>query len=177
MVNLDAYAYYLRARSEWLNFQTLERYKPGQTSHLKKARELFNASIQLDSGYSPAWSGLAMTFLSQRFFDISNDSLSLVYAEKALALDSRNDEAHEVRGSLFVRKNDYDNGLHELGEAVRINPNNSGALTSLAWAKVVNLNFREAMEFINKAIERSQGPELVSCYEQAGGIFQTLGFL
>jgi TolB-like protein/Tfp pilus assembly protein PilF len=173
-VTLDAYAYYLKARNELLTFRMLEEGIPGRTTHLERAKEFFNASLSLDSGYSLAWSGLAALNYGVRSVPISNAGTEKLI-QKALQLDPNNDEAHTLQGANYLAINDHENGLKELNKAVSLNPNNSIALTWLSRASFIKGNYVQSINYYSQAMERSQGEELNDVNYWGGAIFQNLG--
>jgi TolB-like protein/DNA-binding winged helix-turn-helix (wHTH) protein/Flp pilus assembly protein TadD len=121
-LNPKAFEAYLRGRY-YLDKETQEG--------LQKGKDYFNAALQADPSYAPAWAGLA-----DSYYYLSNDYLppaeampqAKAAAEKALAIDDRLAGAHT---SLALVRLYYDRDLpaaeRELQRAIELNPNDAPA--------------------------------------------------
>jgi adenylate cyclase len=113
----EAYEYYLRGRQHLPHMAEPD---------LKRAGEMFERAIELDSGYGPALAGLATVHATlYEWFGAKEDDL--VRAErasrKALQLAPGLADAHVSRGFILSIYQRYDEAVHEFEEAIRINPN------------------------------------------------------
>lgn len=124
--NLEAYDLYLLGRHHW--------YKRTEDG-MRRARELFQQAIDLDSSYAPAWSGLAdaSAVLAGWLFAAPAEMYPLATraATRALELDPSLAEAHGSIG--FVKMNwewDWDGVLAHLHRAIELNPSHE---TSHRW--------------------------------------------
>ena len=146
--NLEAYDLYLLGRHHWY-----ERSQSG----MRRARELFQQAIDLDSSYAPAWSGLAdssAVLASYQFADPAEMfPLASQAAKRALELDPSLAEAHASIG--FMKMNwewDWDGVLREFRRAIELNPNHE---TTHRWlsAFLAGIGRRdEAMPIAERAV-------------------------
>jgi serine/threonine protein kinase/Tfp pilus assembly protein PilF len=101
-VNVEAYQLYLKGQ--------YHREHPSPAS-LAKAKELFEQAFAIDPNYAPAYSGLAGYYytLTGLAMEPTGDvaPLAKAAAEKALAIDPTNSEAHSVLG-IVAAICDYD---------------------------------------------------------------------
>lgn len=114
---IAAYEYYLRAR----------QHLPRMTRpDLEKSATDFQHAIDLDSGYGPAYAGLATVHatLYEWFGALAEDLASAERASaQALALTPDLAEAHVARGCALALSRRYDEAAHEFETAIRLNPN------------------------------------------------------
>lgn len=92
---------------------------------LDASRKMFDRSIELDSGYGPAWAGLATVHSClAEWFDPGN--VSLAHADhtsrRALETAPKLAEAHVARGLARSLSKNYDEAICEFEEAIRLNP-------------------------------------------------------
>ena len=128
--NLTAYDFYQRGQDE------LEKYEFGikkDSVDLKKAQQLFQKALDLDSTYALAYTGLAAvcyskyywkTFLSETFMDSV-----LIYANKALVYDPQCADAYFYRAKVYSQTSKTAEALKEIDKALQINPNDYKAYT------------------------------------------------
>jgi adenylate cyclase len=123
-----------------------------------KARELFQKSVELDPSYSLGHTWIAWTHLVDRDFGWSDApaaslNLGLDHAQKAVALDSTEAEAHWVLGmGLTNTKNQQKIAIAEFERALSLSPNNADLLASYGWALSYMGKAEEAVELIKKAM-------------------------
>jgi adenylate cyclase len=127
--NLEAYDLVLRGRD-------LLRRDSRVTQ--SQARRLFERSIELDSGYAPAYAGLGGVDVQAVEAGWRSDpDAALTQAEangrKALSNDE-NVGAHILLGRIYTLRGDYDRALDELRRAVELNPSDPDAQSGLADA-------------------------------------------
>ena len=101
-VNIEAYQSYLKGQYHF------QRFTP---ESLAKAKEFFERALAIDATYAAAYSGLAVQHYTLATFGIKPASevspLAKSAADKALAIDPDNSEAHSVLASIAAMF-DYD---------------------------------------------------------------------
>lgn len=122
--NTDAYHAYLLGR-----YNLAQR--TGQS--IQAAIDQFRSAIALDSGYSPAYSGLATTLAVSPYYeafigksaDIAAEATAA--AEMAIAIDPSNSEAYATLGFLrLIFARDWHGAEEMLVKAIDLHPNNAG---------------------------------------------------
>jgi eukaryotic-like serine/threonine-protein kinase len=118
--NAEAYKDYYRGRYYWNN-RTEE--------NIRRAIEAFNAAIDLDPAYAPAWAGLANSYVllsSVGFGKTPTEEAmqkALVAAKEALTLDPNSAEAHTSLGIVEMRYRwDWNRAEEELTKALQLAP-------------------------------------------------------
>jgi len=123
-----------------------------------KARELFQKSVELEPSYSMGHTWLAWTHLVDRGFGWSDApevslNLGLDHAQKAVALDNTEAEAHWVLGmALSNSKNKQKMSVAEFERALSLSPNSADLLASYGWGLSHLGRTEEAVESIKKAM-------------------------
>ena len=147
--DLKAYDYLLLGR---------ERFFLVTKEENTKARELFQKSVELEPNYSLGHTWIAWTHLLDRDFGWGDDpvvslNLGLEHAQKAVALDNAEAEAHWVLGmALANSKNQQNIAIAEFERALSLSPNNADLLASYGWALSYLGRAEEAVESIRKAM-------------------------
>jgi TolB-like protein/AraC-like DNA-binding protein len=122
--NLTAYNYYLRGNDLLEKYEFVARR---DSITLKTAQHHFQKSLELDSTFALAYTGLAaVQFWISRInylSDIYLDSV-LFYANKALACDNQCSEAYYFRGYAYSQTFKISEALKEADKALQYNPNN-----------------------------------------------------
>ena len=95
---------------------------------VKEAVALFRRSVQQDSMFAPAYSGLSMALALMPWFHLVrpselHDEL-VAAARRAIALDSTQSMAHVALGVALWQANDVAGATSEVGTAVRLDPRN-----------------------------------------------------
>ncbi len=97
---------------------------------------MFEKAIELDPQFASAYTALGWYYHLQveygwtEFIEqVSQRAVSL--ARKALSIDNFQASAHELLGSIFIRKGQYDLAIAELKQALKLNPNDRYAKESL----------------------------------------------
>ena len=120
--NPHAHDLYLRAKQ--LSYSSDE-------ASLDRSVDLFHQTLAEDPGYAAAWSGLATTyaFLADAYRS-PNELLSVMKgaAEKAVALDPDNAEAHADLGYILTGyERDFPAGKREVDRAIALDPGSVNA--------------------------------------------------
>ena len=101
--NVEAYELYLRGKYNW----TLRTMRPAARRNFE-AVEAYEASLALDHGYAPAWTGLAEAYAMLGAWEGNALAPSAAFpkakeaAQKALAIDPSLAEAHSVLGYVLA---------------------------------------------------------------------------
>jgi TolB-like protein/DNA-binding winged helix-turn-helix (wHTH) protein/Flp pilus assembly protein TadD len=119
-VNPQAYDDYLRG-----HYYLMTLYSMHQP--LDTAKQYFEESIRKDSGFAPAYAGLANTYLQMALFRSLSPqdgySLGMRVARKALGLDNGNAEAHSTLGMLkWQYERDWPGAASEFEYTIAIAP-------------------------------------------------------
>lgn len=90
------------------------------------AHALLERAIQIDPNYADPYATLAYVYLHKFFDDNQPQTINqmLVYAEKALSLDDRNEICHLVVGQALIYLRKFDLAGVHLDRAIALNPNN-----------------------------------------------------
>ena len=150
-VNVEAYPFYLKAR---------QKLAQRGINNLIEARDLFYQALQLDSTYSPSYSGLSKTLSLLNIYSQSDQRFSkshkesYKYASKALELDPANAEAHLTFG---IAKSQYDwqwlEAEKAYAKAVEMNPNDAELNNFLGDFYRVLADYKKAEKFELRALE------------------------
>jgi serine/threonine protein kinase/Flp pilus assembly protein TadD len=110
--------------------------RTGSRDSLDRAIYYFEKAAELDPNYAGAWAALAAAYdLKGGFLSIPELSQKAVgFAEKAVKLNPRLSHAHQFLGGAYNTLGRYDEAIAAMNEAVRLEPNNAGAHSSLARA-------------------------------------------
>ena len=174
-VELTAYGFYLRARSELMNYRLAGETK--KQEHLKNAITLFKNSLEGDPKFARAYSGLglALFYRFQRsiFTDMTSRDSAKMLADKALQLDDKTEEAYHVRGSYFY--GDVDKAIFECKRALEINPNYADALMKIGEQNNLNGDFVSGLSQMHRAIQLGRGPELTDNLRMISDAYSFVG--
>ncbi len=127
-VDPEVYDLYLRGR-----YLAEQRTAPA----IRRAIQRFESALARNSGYAPAWAGLAKCYATLAITSDSRPRESFPQArtasEKALALDERLPDAHVARGIVhFWFDWDWEGATREFQAACLLNPSDSSARMFLA---------------------------------------------
>ncbi|AMY06882.1 Transcriptional regulator HilA [Luteitalea pratensis] len=146
----EAYEYYLRGR----------QYLP-RMSHpdLERSRAMFARAIEMDSGYGPAWAGLATVHATlYEWFGASDHDLEAAgrVSRRALELSPGLAEAHTARGFALSLSRRYDEAEREFDEAIGINPNSFDAYYYFARSSFARGDVERSAALFHSAAEVRQ---------------------
>ncbi len=119
----------------WLRF--LQTQEPALTG---KAREAVQKAVTLDSGHSLVHYSLAHICERTGRFD-----QALEEANRSLALQPENDDAHRLRGRVLIQKGRLEEGMRELQAALRVRPKYWDNHVELGLALYESGRFGEAL--------------------------------
>ena len=128
--NLQAYDYYLLGMES--------KHKETKEDNIK-AQELFHKARELDPGFSRAYVGLSETYAYEMMlgytesFSRSLDD-QLAAAQKALALDPYDGEAHLALAANYQTRGDFERARPEFERALALAPNDADLLMLEAWS-------------------------------------------
>jgi adenylate cyclase len=127
--NLQAYDYYL------LGVEAQHRFTKDDN---KKAQDLFQRTLELDSNFARVYVALAWSYSN----DADNDwgiswqqTMDSWFraSQKAVALDPYDGEAHATLSMYYQYLNNLEPALAELDQAFELNPNNADILAIAVW--------------------------------------------
>jgi TolB-like protein len=149
--SLDAWEYTMRA---WWHFARLTR------EDIEEARRLALRAIELDPGAAPGFSILAITRVTDAVYGWSESprqSISEAYeaAQKAVALDDRDANAHRALGNVNLIQGRFEDAVSRLETAIDLDPNNAGAHGILGGALALAGRTDEVAEQIDMAMRLS----------------------
>lgn len=155
--NPQAYELYMKGRYE------VERSRrSGARAPLKKAVELFEKAVAIDSSYALAWAGVAQSYSADGGATATTLGVSPRVAyerakpavQKALQLDPNLSEAHCAAAAIKMYWDlDYAGAEQELRRALELNPRNSIALTHYAFLLQCLRRFDESMAVRQRQLE------------------------
>jgi serine/threonine protein kinase/Flp pilus assembly protein TadD len=122
--NPQAYEEYLKARAMTGSFVDFDKH----VAALKRA-------IRLDPTFAAAYADLAIALSLGQARALTDESIQQAeaYARQAVRLDTNLPQAHLALGRVFVRYPDrYSESVREILAALRLNPNDTHALHSIA---------------------------------------------
>jgi TolB-like protein/Tfp pilus assembly protein PilF len=175
--SLIAYDLFNQGRSEYFKFG-LDNMK---IASFNKAMTLYRQSLQYDSTYAQAYSGLAMGYLAKK--DVKSDLRAiyldscLFYANKAISYNDQLDEAFLMRALYFENIGEDEKSLKDINYAIEINPNYSWAY----WYRgsLINGNFTDSYKAIEdwyKSIQLEHGPLRSTILKNFGDALAINGF-
>ncbi len=124
---------------------------------LAKALSLFAASIDLDSGYAPAWIGLsrAQAMLGEFAYVPPLQAFPLARAavEKAIELDASSETAHALRSEILMFGDwDFERAKANLEVALDLNPQSLFVRHNIAWFHLCSGAFERAIVEAEQAL-------------------------
>lgn len=158
--SVPAYVNYLKGR-----FLLLKR----NPDELKRAKELFEASVSEDPNYASGYTGLADAyFLMGDYSALPFRQARLKakeFASKALLLNPDLAEAHATLGLLFTSEYEFTKAKHEFTKAIDLNPSYAPAHHWLAQCLAALGMFQHALDELRLA-EEADPLSIVTLYNQ-----------
>ena len=140
--------------------QGLPHFRRFSKEDNRRARSLFERSVQIDPQYAAGWVWLAWThWADARFLWTDSPSASVdqaaELARKAASLDGQLTDCHSLLGAIHLMRREYDNAIAAGERAIALEP--SGADATALLAMTLNWSGRpaEAAELIQKAMKLS----------------------
>ena len=147
---VDAYREYLLGR-----YQLARR--TGEA--IAEARAHFEAAVEMDAAYSPAWSALATTLAVSPWYGPVDDPAGTAReareaAQRALALDAANSEAWAALGTVYQTfERDWQGAEQALQRAIDLDPDDAGTANLYGDFAYVTGNYDAAEEWERTAAE------------------------
>lgn len=146
--DVTAYDYYLKGRNY---------YHTNKPEDLGFAAKMFEKSLELDSEFALAHTGLADVHISQYmgYYDHSPKRLDLarLEAEKALRMNPMLPEALRSLGRYFMFQGDLESANRTLLKCIEIAPKYAIGYRTIAWLKDWQGEFEESLTWAKRALE------------------------
>jgi TolB-like protein/Tfp pilus assembly protein PilF len=167
--NLDAYELYLAGLHHWA---------PRSPDGLREAVRLFEAALEQDSMYAPAWSGLAAVYQAIPWYtEFSTDvaaEKSKEAARRALELDPDNAEAlYTLAATIFQFDLAWTEAARLFERAIALDPEYSQGLTWYCWYLAAVGHREESIPWCERAAELD--PLRVQTLSQSGDNLMIVG--
>ncbi len=148
-VDPEAYDLYLRGRSEWNQWTE-------QGS--RKSIEYFERAVQKDSGFAPAWAGLADAYQFLGQFNLLPPTVAWAKARaaaiRAMQLDETLSEAHASLGAVELHPGwSWSGADTEFRRAIALDPNNPWAHYRYGYVLSARGRFDAAIGELQRALE------------------------
>ena len=177
--NLEAYDCLLRAREQWWRL-TREGTKNAET--------ILERAITLDPGFSTPYAWLSYVRVQEYINEWRNESEELLYqsrglAEKAVALDQADPDAHNALACAYLWLRQHDKAVAEYKRTIALDPNNARAHVEIGWVLHYAGRSAEALEPITRGMRLDpQYPDaylhiLAQVYFQQGRFEEAAGLL
>ncbi|MFO7620555.1 MAG: tetratricopeptide repeat protein, partial [Bacteroidales bacterium] len=174
--NMPAYNLYLKA-----NEYNKEYRKTRDLSSYQTAVNLYRASLEIDSTFAKAYTGLAWAYYDRyywpEFFKENFLDSCLVLVNKALTIDDKLDGAYYLRGLYFRQNGNIEEALNNYNKTLKLNPNFYSAYTEKGtlYSIVLSDNVK-GLENYHKALTLVSGEERPNLLRGLGNRYADLGF-
>ena len=174
--NMAAYDLYLKA-----NEYQKEYGKTHDLSSYQTAVNLYRASLEIDSTFAKAYTGLARAYYDRYywpgFFKENFLDSCLILADKALSIDDKLDEAYYIKGQYYRQNGNIEEALKNYDKTIKINPNyySAYAAKGYLYTNVLSDNVK-GLENYHKALILVSGEERPSLLRVLGNTYSDLGF-
>jgi len=177
-VELTAYDFYLKARSELMNYRIAGPIR-GQ-EHLKNAFGLFRNSLAADPEFARTHSGIGVAHLYNGDFGVYIDQPSLDsakrLADKALEIDNQTDEAYYLRGIYYYNYGNSEEAVLNFEKALEINPNYVDVMMILGRInEEINGDYVTGLAQMHQGVQLGRGPELTVNLRALGTAYFWIG--
>ncbi|HYF66526.1 MAG TPA: tetratricopeptide repeat protein [Ohtaekwangia sp.] len=131
--------------------------KKGMLQSDESARGYFQRAIEIDPGYSLAYSGMSLSYFNEWSCQLWErwgicQQGSFYWAKKAIELDEQNYVAACVLGRIYLYEGDYDKSEYYLRRALRLNSNDIDNLIQVASSLTFLGYTDEAEELYQKVL-------------------------
>ena len=139
---------------------------------VRAARNCYQKAIDLDSGYAPAYAGMAVSYAFEYLgvWCASPESVMdkmLGYAQKALELDSTNIMARYATAFAYFWRGEYERASIEIEQAIECNPNDYHTVCLKGWILTYSGELNEGLQCTADAM-RTNPYAADSCLEIIG---------
>lgn len=174
--NLTAYDLYLKANDYFKDYQ-----KSRNLNIYNKAITFYNASLEIDSAFAKAYTGLARAYYEryswENYFKKGFLDSCLFLVNKALSIDNQLDEAYYLKG-LYYWENGYtQEALNNLDEALKFNPNFYLAYSEKAHIFSIIHDVIKSIDNHQKALNLVRGDERAPLLWELGWEYGNIGFI
>jgi TolB-like protein len=177
--NLEAYDCLLRAREQWWRL-TREGTKTAET--------MLECAITLDPGFSTPYAWLSYVHVQEYINEWRSESEELLHqsrdlAEKAVALNQIDSDAHNALACAYLWLRQHDKAIAEYKRTIALDPNNARAHVEIGWVLHYGGRSAEALEPITRGMRLDpQYPDaylhiLAQVYFQLGRFEEAAGLL
>jgi adenylate cyclase len=121
----------------------------------RRARELFESAIALDSHYALAHAHLAIALLVEHRYENAPDGIkqrALDSALTAVRLDQNEPRCHQFLAQAYRFRGQFDLALSHMERSVALNPNDAYAITQMGHILAVVGRAEEGIVFIRQAM-------------------------
>ncbi len=175
--NLTAYDLYIKA-NEFLS----DYVKTNNLNYYQKAVSFYRTSLEIDSSFAKAYSGLARSYYSRYFYEtfFKENFLDtcLVLINIALSYDDKLEEAYYLKGRYYDAIGNNEEAIINYDKALKINPNYYLAYyykgRTLTW--VLN-DFVKGIDNYQKALFLVSGEERPLLLRRLGRAYLDVGFI
>jgi adenylate cyclase len=163
-----------RAYDYWLRGNQL--LEPRTRENNYKAAHYFQKAIDLDAGFSRAYTSLAALCYSSMTLDPgaeeshSYSQKAIDYTRRALELDPSDGRAHANIGWGYLLQRDFEKARHHYEIAGDLNPNDADILVGRGRAQVLYGNNEGALDLVSRALRLN--PVHPAYYLQYQGLVQ-----
>jgi len=174
--NMTAYDLYLKA-----NEYQKEYSKTYDLSSYETAVNLYRASLEIDSTFAKAYTGLARAYYNRYYWPefFTEDFLDscLMLVNIALSIDDKLDEAYYIKGLYYRQNGNIEEALNNYDKTIKINPNFYSAYIEKGnlFSNVLSDNVK-SLENYHKALTLVSGDERPSLLRTLGFRYSNLGF-
>ena len=131
--------------------------KLSQKNH-EEARKLFERAIELDTGFSQAYAGLALSYHRDIYTGFADDPEAwiaecLKAAEQAVEIDDRDPFAHAMLGFALIWSQKPQLAIVQCEKAIAFNPSSAWGHGVLAFALLCSGRHQESIAAYDKALD------------------------
>jgi TolB-like protein len=170
--NQTAYDLYLKARAiaDWNS----------SNDDIEQSIELLRYSIEYDPTFAAplvSMGTLYQALLNRNPVDNHNylDSV-IVYSNRAISLDDKNDGAYRLKGDCYIRTNDMRKAVDQYNKAIELYPNQPWAYGSMGWLYFRQNDFPQSIKNFYKSVQLNRGEELPRGLKALGLAYNQTGF-
>jgi tetratricopeptide (TPR) repeat protein len=150
-------------------------------SSYQTAVNLYRTSLEIDSSFAKAYTGLAKAYFNRYFWEtyFKENFLdtSLVLANIALSFDDKEDEAYYLKGLIYWANGNFEEALDNFDNALKINPNYILAYIQKGSILASKFDFVKGIENYHKALNLARGDERPSLLRNLGTAYMYVGFI